>query len=73
MQKYDLFQRKDFDYQSDTHSISANWNHFFDPHSDIAFYKVGLGTSEYVANVNEFTNVGLRKGILDLFVELTKI
>lgn len=66
------FQRKDFDYQSYSHSISANWDHFFDPHSDIAFYKVGLGTSQHVANVYEFTNVGLKKGILDLSVDLTK-
>lgn len=41
----------------------------FYPHSDIAFYKVGLGTSQHVANVYEFTNVGLKKGILDLSVD----
>ncbi|XP_061196785.1 uncharacterized protein LOC133205060 [Saccostrea echinata] len=52
---------KDVDFQTETMSISASWDYFSDPHSDIAFYRVGLGTTKTTTDVFEITNVGMKK------------
>ena len=44
----------------DTHSVQ--WSGFHDPHSDVAFYRAGLGTSAGADNVVAFHYVGLRTG-----------
>ena len=49
-------------YLTDQDAYSVQWSGFHDPHSDVAFYRVGLGTSAGADNVVAFHYVGLRTG-----------
>ncbi|XP_062567668.1 LOW QUALITY PROTEIN: uncharacterized protein LOC134229901 [Saccostrea cucullata] len=51
---------RDTDYQTNTRSISTSWDYFSDPHSDVAFYRVGLGTTKTTTDVFGMTYVGMK-------------
>lgn len=53
----------DVDFQTETNYIGGHWKGFVDPHSGIAYYRVGLGTSPFTVNTEPLINVGLRKGL----------
>lgn len=50
------------DYQNFTSFLSSHWEAFGDPHSGIAFYRVGLGTNPGQFDIHTKIEVGLRKG-----------
>lgn len=54
--------------------IYTSWDFFSDPHSAIAFYRVGLGTSKTMADVITPVNVGLMKSkyIFNIIVNVPK-
>ncbi|KAL3857352.1 hypothetical protein ACJMK2_012028 [Sinanodonta woodiana] len=54
-------QSMDLNYDTDTNQISCHWSDFQDPHSGIAYYKVGLGTQRGSNNIAPLVDVSLRK------------
>ena len=64
------FKEKDVDFQSDVHCIWGHWKGFTDPHSDIAYYRVGLGTTSLTDDVEPLINVGLCRGILHFMTNI---
>ena len=52
--------------------IAGHWKQFFDPHSGIAFYRVGLGSQPYTDDVEPLTNVGLRTGMNDVVTNINE-
>ena len=60
---FGCFKEKDVDFQSDVHCIWGHWKGFTDSHSDIAYYRVGLGTTPLTDDIEPLINVGLRRGI----------
>ena len=60
---FGCFKEKDVDFQSNVHFIWGHWKGFTDPHSDIAYYRVGLGATPLNDDIEPLINVGLRRGI----------
>ncbi|KAK3589123.1 hypothetical protein CHS0354_017089 [Potamilus streckersoni] len=54
-------QTADLNYDTETRRISCHWSDFQDPHSGIAYYKVGLGTQRGSINIAPLVDVRLRK------------
>ncbi|XP_077997650.1 uncharacterized protein LOC144450798 isoform X2 [Glandiceps talaboti] len=53
----------DLDYQSDASSLSARWEGFHDPHTDIISYTYSIGTCSGCDDTMETLNVGLHTEI----------
>ncbi|KAH3709959.1 hypothetical protein DPMN_069425 [Dreissena polymorpha] len=58
-----IVAEKDVDFQADIDVIHASWRNFYDTESDIAFYRVGLGTEPYQSDQTPLINVGLMTGV----------
>ncbi|XP_053396792.1 uncharacterized protein LOC123551182 [Mercenaria mercenaria] len=54
---------KDDNYQTDLSHVNVHWKGFIDPHSGIAYYRVGLGTKAYLDDIEPFFEVGLVEDI----------
>ena len=59
---FQLYVQSDVDFQENTNHINVFWKGFSDPHSDIHFYRVGIGSSPFYDDIEPMMDIALRTG-----------
>lgn len=60
-----------FAYSTDPTSYQVYWKGFSDPHSGLAYFRVGLGTQATMSDVIPFVYVGLQTCQLSIVIGIT--
>lgn len=55
---------QDLDYTTEATSLSAHWNGWYDPHTEITEYYVAIGTCQACVDIQDWTSNGIKTGEL---------